>query len=162
MVAKIGEGDDEAAAGAGETGIETRELTDRGRFTPNEAADGVESGRVEGGTYGELKSEWKGELLKSGREIHHIPAFDSAGVVEREGYAIVMDSADHRALNSTGYSDHARAWRNDIEETVEAGDFKTAMDTEIAEIQTRFPDKYDAAISQMLEKAMLDRKYPVD
>lgn len=105
-----------------------------------------------GGTYGELYDRYGGSLKAMGKEIHHIPAWDSTGEPERDGLAILMDRADHRKLNSTGSSDSAGCWRDDIGRMWEAGDQKQAIETEIAEIQTRFEDKYDEALRQMLDR----------
>ena len=43
---------------------------------------------------------------------------------------------------------------------VEEGRMREAIDTEVAEIQTRFGSKYDAAIDQMLDEAIRRGLYP--
>lgn len=106
-----------------------------------------------GGTYGKLVASYGGSLKSSGKEIHHIPSCDSTGIPERDGLAIVMDRADHRQVNSTGASDTAGCWRRDAEIMWEEGRKREVVDTEIAEIQTRFDGKYDEHLRQMLETA---------
>jgi len=107
-----------------------------------------------GGTYGDLKNQWKGELEKEPpHEIHHMPANDINGLTLNDGPAIVMDKADHRQTASCGSSLDAREYRAEQKELVDNGKFKEAMQMDIDDIHDKFGDKYDEAIAQMKEKA---------
>ncbi len=106
-----------------------------------------------GGTYGELLARYGGSLREMGKEIHHLPSCDSTGIPEREGFAILMDCRDHRQLHSTGSSDSAQCWRDEIGAWWEEGMYKQAIETEMAEIQTRFGSKYDEGLRQLLDRA---------
>lgn len=161
------------ASNAGPNAKETKSIENQIKSTATKASGlEIDLPQKTGGTHGDLISIWGGKLKKNGKEINHVPAWDTyaaAGidVSVSDGYAIVMDTKDHRGkgathetfANSTGSSDHAKGWRSMQTELLEAGNWKDAIDMEIAEYQTKFGQKYDAALSQMLDSAIADGRY---
>lgn len=101
----------------------------------------------QGGSYKEVKQPGEGAF----KEVHHAPA-DSASKLERDdGPAIKMDIADHRQTASFGSSREAREYRAQQKELIDNGKFREALHMDIDDIHEKFGDKYDEAISQMLE-----------
>ncbi|HBI61999.1 MAG TPA: hypothetical protein DDY31_12440 [Lachnospiraceae bacterium] len=100
-----------------------------------------------GGSYDEVFREGKGDKY----EVHHMPA-DSASNLERgDGPAIKMEKEDHRQTASCGSSREAREYRAQQKELIEQGKFREALQMDIDDIHEKFGDKYDDAISEMLE-----------
>ena len=104
-----------------------------------------------GGSYKELKNEGWGWNDNPPHEIHHMPA-DSASHLEREeGPAIAIDYSDHQQTASCGSSREAKEYRAVQKELIENGDFRGALQMDIDDLHDKFGDKYDEAISQMLD-----------
>lgn len=100
-----------------------------------------------GGSYREVKENSDGDT----HEVHHMPA-DSASTLERnDGPAIKMEKEDHRQTASCGSSREAREYRAQQQELIEQGKFREALQMDIDDIHEKFGDKYDDAISEMLE-----------
>ena len=84
-------------------------------------------------------------------EVHHMPA-DSASNLERnEGPAIKMEKADHRQTASCGSSREAREYQAAQKGLIDNGKFREALQMDIDDIREKFGDKYDSAISEMLD-----------
>ena len=114
------------------------------RFNDIEETERTEK---KGGSYGEILKERRGESI----EIHHMPA-DSISNLERyKGPAIEMEKADHRQTASWGNSREAREYRMRQRELIDQGKFREALQMDIDDIREKFGDKYDDAISEMLE-----------
>ena len=64
---------------------------------------------------------------------------------------IKMNKEDHRETASCGTSREAREYRVMQKELIEQGKFREAVEMDINDIRDKFGDKYDNAISQMLE-----------
>lgn len=106
--------------------------------------------RACGGSYKELKNEGWGWGDNPPREVHHMPA-DSASHLEREdGPAIAIDYTDHQQTASCGSSRDAKEYRAVQKELIDNGDFRGALQMDIDDLRDKFGDKYDNAISQML------------
>lgn len=113
-------------------------------YSENKKSDSLEK---QGGSYGEVHREGEGDKY----EVHHMPA-DSASCLERnDGPAIKMEKADHRQTASCGCSKEAQEYRAAQKELIDHGKFREALQMDIDDIQSKFGDKYDNAISQMLE-----------
>jgi hypothetical protein len=67
------------------------------------------------------------------------------------GPAIQMDYQDHRNATSTGSRPAAQAHRNRQQNLVNQGRFGDAIQMEIDDIQSRYGDKYDEAILEMID-----------
>ena len=136
------------------TGKATEETEGLKNGESPEASADVNETKPTGGTYGELKDAWRGELEKEPpHEVHHMPANDINGLSVNDGPAIVMDKADHRQTASCGNSLEAREYRAKQEALIKEGKFEEAMQMDIDDIHEKFGDKYDDAIAQMTEKA---------
>lgn len=100
-----------------------------------------------GGSYGEVFKEGEGEKY----EVHHMPA-DSVSYLERnDGPAIKMEKVDHRQTASCGSSREAKEYRAAQKELINQGNFREALQMDIDDIHEKFGDKYDDAISEMLD-----------
>ena len=103
-----------------------------------------------GGSYGNLKADKKGKLYAS-EEVHHTPAKKSSNLSKRDGPAIRMEKSDHRKTASCGRSKEAQAYREKQQELINSGKFKEAVQMDIDDIRSKFGDKYDKSIDEMLE-----------
>lgn len=104
-----------------------------------------------GGSYKELRSEGWGWNDNPPHEVHHMPA-DSASNLEREdGPAIAIEYSDHQQTASCGSSREAKEYRAAQKELIDKGDFRGALQMDIDDLHDKFGDKYDEAISQMLD-----------
>lgn len=120
-----------------------------GSFDPDKRVDIQETEMPEkkGGSYGEVHREGEGDTY----EVHHMPA-DSASYLERnDGPAIKMEKSDHRQTASCGSSREAQEYRAAQKELIDQGKFKEAMQMDIDDLSEKFGDKYDDAISEMLD-----------
>ena len=103
--------------------------------------------KKKGGRYADVFNDGEGDKY----EVHHMPA-DSASNLERnDGPAIKMEKADHRQTASCGNSKEAREYRETQKKLIEEGKFREALQMDIDDIHEKFGDKYDDAISEMLE-----------
>ena len=100
-----------------------------------------------GGRYGDVFKNGEGEEY----EVHHMPANNVNGLELNDGPAIKMDKEDHRETASCGNSKEAREYRAKQKELIEEGKFREALQMDIDDIHEKFEDKYDDAISEMLE-----------
>ena len=62
-----------------------------------------------------------------------------------------MDYNDHKQTASCGSSREAKEYRAAQKELIDQRKFKEALQMDIDDIHDKFGDKYDEAISQMLE-----------
>jgi hypothetical protein len=62
-----------------------------------------------------------------------------------------MEQADHRQTASWGSSREARAYRAEQAARIQQGDFSGAQRMDIHDVQSKFGNKYNEAIQQMLE-----------
>jgi hypothetical protein len=101
----------------------------------------------QGGKHGRVKEN----SAVGVRESHHVPPVSTSPHGRETGPAISMDYGDHRALSSTGrLSTHpASIAQRQLAHSGPAG-FLAAMLTEVAEIRTKFGNKYDPAIAWMM------------
>lgn len=103
----------------------------------------------QGGSYKEVFKPGRGEHT----EVHHMPADEVNGLERNEGPAIAMDRVDHRRTGSCGMSKEAQEYRARQAEFISEGKFKEAMKMDIDDIHSKFGDKYDGAIQEMLDYA---------
>lgn len=116
-------------------------------FSPDERIEQV--AEHHGGSYRDLFIDGRGEYI----EIHHVPANEVNGLERNDGPCIEMEKEDHRKTASCGMSSEAREYRAKQRELIEAGDFKAAIKMDIDDIQSKFGDKYDNALHEMLDYA---------
>lgn len=144
-------------------GMEIDDLPDEiGDEIPSESQenlnDGQKNGNIEnaketdapekkGGSYDEVFKEGEGDKY----EVHHMPADSTSGLERGDGPAIKMEKEDHRQTASCGNSREAREYRAQQKELIEQGKFREALQMDIDDIHEKFGDKYDDAISEMLE-----------
>ncbi len=62
-----------------------------------------------------------------------------------------MTEEDHQLTASWGNSRDARAYRQLQADLISQGDFRAAQQMDIQDVQTKFGNKYDDAIQQMLK-----------
>ena len=114
---------------------------------PTENCPETEIVMKNGGRYSDVKKYSDGET----HEVHHMPA-DSVSPLERDdGPAIKMEKEDHRQTASCGNAREAREYRAKQKELLEQGKLRDAVQMDIDDIHSKFGDKYDDAISEMLE-----------
>lgn len=101
----------------------------------------------EGGSYRDVKRVCDSTT----HEVHHMPAKATSFLDELDGPAIKMDKFDHQQTASWGNSIEAREYRKIQKELIENGDFKKALEMDIEDIASKFANKYDNAIKEMLE-----------
>lgn len=101
-------------------------------------------GTPRGGAHGEVKGV-------PGRESHHVPPDAISPLPTSVGPSISMETGDHRQTAGWGSSREARAYRQEQERLIGAGDFQAAQDMGIRDIQAKFGQKYDQLIEQMIK-----------
>jgi len=116
--------------------------------------DLVRRGPYRGGAHAEMKSP-----TGDGFESHHMPA-DAATAIPRErGPAIQMDPLDHARTSSNGKMAGSAQYRAEIENMIQAGNFRGAMAKEIRDVRRVAEEvsgnrtKYNEAIREMLDYA---------
>ena len=106
-----------------------------------------------GGSYNTLKSN-KPNNSEIKTEINETPAFSATDAAKRgDGPSIRMTADDHRKTASWGYSKDAQEYRTAQKALIEQGNYHDAIQMDITDIQSKFGDKYDEAIKEMLEYA---------
>ena len=91
------------------------------------------------------------DVVRSGREAHHTPA-DSVSPLERpEGPTISMEKEDHRKTASWGPGENSKRYREKQRQLIEDGRFRDAVQMDVDDIRSKFGEKYDDAIGEMLE-----------
>ena len=80
-----------------------------------------------------------------------MPAKSTSFLDEFDGPAIKMEKLDHQKTASWGNSLEAREYRELQKELIDNGKFKEAIKMDIDDITSKFGDKYDNAIKEMLE-----------
>ena len=131
-----------------------KEVAEEGteRVTKEAVSEGTEKATKElaektGGSYAEVKKISDGNI----HEIHHTPADSVSKFDYTDGPAIRMDKMDHRQTASWGNSREARQYREIQEKLVSEGKIRDAIQMDIDDIVSKFGDKYDESIKQMLE-----------
>ena len=131
-----------------------KEVAEEGteRVTKEAVSEGTEKATKElaektGGSYAEVKKISDGNI----HEIHHTPADSVTKFDYTDGPAIRMDKMDHRQTASWGNSREARQYREIQEKLLSEGKIRDAIQMDIDDIVSKFGDKYDESIKQMLE-----------
>jgi filamentous hemagglutinin len=94
--------------------------------------------------------------VNDGLDSHHCPAqkcYKGAPISSRDGPAIKMDPEDHKNTASFGRSEEAKAYRDKQQALLEEGRLMDAIQMDINDIRSKFGNKYDEGIKQMLEYA---------
>lgn len=125
-------------------GKNLNEATDK---TNMHEAEDPEKSEKKGGSYEQVFKEGEGGFY----EVHHMPADSTSDLERNDGPAIKMEKADHRQTASCGNSREAREYRAQQKELIEQGKFREALQMDIDDIHEKFGNKYDDAISEMLE-----------
>ncbi len=100
-----------------------------------------------GGSYRDVLKDSDG----SKHEVHHIPADSVSNIERNDGPAIRMDKDDHRMTASCGNSIEAREYREMQKEHIANNDIRAAIKMDIDDIRSKFGNKYDESIDQMLD-----------
>ena len=103
----------------------------------------------QGGSYKDVFVGGRGDRI----EVHHMPADEANGLERNDGPAIAMDRLDHRQTASCGMSKAAQEYRARQAELISGGKIKEAIKMDIDDIHSKFGDKYDGAIQEMLDYA---------
>ena len=109
--------------------------------------DAREDGEVSGGSYRDVKKGSDGKT----EEVHHMPADCASDLSRDDGPCIKMDKQDHRQTASCGNSKEAREYQNKQKELISQGKFREALNMDVKDIQSKFGNKYDKAIGEMLK-----------
>ena len=98
-----------------------------------------------GGPYGKVRKANKGG------EVHHMPANSINGLPHSKGPSIHMSKSDHRQTASWGNSREAKKYRQKQKELIESDRMDDAIQMDIDDVQSKFGNKYDDAIEQMID-----------
>ena len=106
-----------------------------------------------------------------GGEVNHIPAWNSIGIAKKidpnlsglpthgTTHSIHMDKPDHRAMSSTGSSNKAKTYRRTQADLIAQGKFNEAMGMDIDETISKYGNKYDVHMDEMLDYAEKKKIY---
>ncbi|MBI4719529.1 MAG: hypothetical protein HY763_17165, partial [Planctomycetes bacterium] len=89
-----------------------------------------------------------------GYHAHHMPAqaaWTKAGKSVDNAPAIQLEDADHYKTASYGGGPRGDAYRSKQAELIKAGRWREALQVDVNDIRTKFGDKYDAAIVEMMD-----------
>ena len=98
-----------------------------------------------GGEYGKVRTG------NQGGQVHHTPAAKVTPYEYRKAPSVWMETADHQKTASWGRSKPAHAYRSKQDALINSGKLREAIQMDIDDIRSRFGNKYDANIKQMLE-----------
>jgi hypothetical protein len=109
---------------------------------------GIPGAKYKGGKYSSVK---KGGAER-GQEAHHMPADAASPKGTSEGVAIQMDKGDHAQTASYDNKAGSAAYRATQKQLAASGKagYAAAMAMDVADIRSKFGDKYDGAIAQGL------------
>lgn len=85
-----------------------------------------------------------------GYEAHHMPSNAVSPLPLSIGPAIALQKADHLRTASNGRWRAADEYRRQQKALIDAGDFAAAQDMDVQDIRSKFGDKYDPAIDQLI------------
>jgi len=91
-----------------------------------------------------------------GGEVHHMPADSASPLSRADGPSIIMSTADHRQTGSWGRSRAAQRYRAQQRQLIEEGRFNDAVQMDIDDVRSRFGDRYDQAILEMMDSVPSD------
>lgn len=97
-----------------------------------------------GGSYQDCKKFSDGKT----QDVHHVPAKDVSPLTENVGPCIVMEREDHKQTASYGVSREAREYRAEQKKLIDSGNFRGAFEMDKQDIQSKFGNKYDKALTQ--------------
>ena len=119
-----------------------------------------------GGAYKDVKKknakENHGKVKRDQKDAHHMPAHDAypddiqkkigtvgSGKKQKvNGPSISMINSDHTQTASYDNKPGAKAYRAKQKNLIEQGKFQEAFDMDVADIKSKFPEKYDLSIQQ--------------
>ena len=113
----------------------------------DDVADTARTVSKKGGRYADIFRAGEGEFV----EVHHIPPNCVTDIPWADGPAIRMDKADHRITASWGNTLEAMQYRNAQSKLIAEGSFREAVKMDIDDIRSKFGNKYDDEINEMLE-----------
>ena len=108
--------------------------------------DAVGIAPVRGGRYTDVRS---GNI---GGQMHHMPASVASPYTHHTGPSIWMTKADHKRTSSWGSSAESAAYRLKQADLIAKGKLRDAVKLDIDNIRSKFGNKYDANIKQMLDE----------
>lgn len=100
---------------------------------------------IKGGEYGKVRA------ANEGGQVHHMPAAKVTPYPYRKAPASWMETADHMKTASWGNSKAAEAYRQQQAELIRQGRLQEAIQMDINDIRSKFGNKYDANIKEMLD-----------
>ncbi|WP_223202951.1 hypothetical protein [Stenotrophomonas sp. 169] len=110
---------------------------------------------VDGGVLGGAHRDTS-KPANDGFDSHHCPAkncYKAAPVSSDDGPAIKMSPQDHRRTRSHGGSHEAQAYRAEQQALLRDGKLMDAVQMDVDDIRSKFGNKYDDNIKQMLDYA---------
>ena len=114
----------------------------------------VEAGRdaeraedaIKGGKYKDVRKANKGG------EVHHIPSDSVNPKPKGEGTCIWTETPDHKQTSSYGRGKEAQEYRSQEKKLIDAGKTDDAVIMGIEDVQSKFGNKYDEALEQMIDE----------
>jgi len=88
--------------------------------------------------------------MSRNQEAHHMPANAASSISEHKGPAIQMDKGDHRQSASCDTNDPKYVTAQQKLASQGKAGVMAAMAMDIADIRSKFGNKYDSAIAQMM------------
>ena len=98
-----------------------------------------------GGEYGKVRSG------NQGGQVHHTPAAKVTPYEYRKAPSVWMETTDHQKTASWGRRKSAQAYRDKQDDLINSGKLREAIQMDIDDIRSKFGNRYDANIKQMLE-----------
>jgi RHS repeat-associated protein len=100
------------------------------------------TGVPEGGAYSKVPA--------NGGQKHHMPADSVSPLPTSKGPVVNMSTEDHMQTASWGSSRSAKRYRAQQKGLIDSGNFMEAQKMDIDDVKSKFGNKYDEGIDQML------------
>ncbi|HVF51083.1 MAG TPA: hypothetical protein VNA19_13395 [Pyrinomonadaceae bacterium] len=91
------------------------------------------------------------DVPANGGEVHHTPADSISPLSRDKGPGFRMEKKDHYKTASWGSSKEAKAYRAAQKKLIDEGRFRQAIEMDIKDVRSKFGNKYDTGIKEMLE-----------
>ena len=116
----------------------------------DKAAEAVKGGKAVGKGGKRTGGAYK-DILADGGQVHHMPADSVSPYSKGDGPGIRMETNDHMDTASWGRSKGAQVYRAKQKELIDKGLFREAQQMDIEDVQSKFGNKYNESIQEMLE-----------
>lgn len=126
----------------------------KGGNSQSVAGDRITGPRGEELNYRGGPHSFTSQPVNDGLDSHHCPAkacYSNSSMTQDKGPAIQMDPIDHKQTASYANSSDAQRYREKQKELLNQGRLNEAIQMDVDDIRSKFGNKYDKAIKEMID-----------